>query len=383
MASQQNAPDNTGIIWAAIAIILGGMAFWYFGRRYMVMPLMLFRQGELYLIEWFFRLWNPIGHVINFAGPDREAFTALHEMFRNVDPGKISWQEFVSINTLVGNWTRYLVFPILVVLAVLLKALHKAASLRTAYNMSTLRRDSVGEWPQIIPSMTLNLVKEPIDSGPWAMAKTPLMYCQEEGIIFEKELKSYRVWGVRAGPAYRLLALQLGPQLTSLAALPIHVKAILVVCLCRATRKREASNQFIRQISASAASGRLDFTGVDEMLAKLQNERALQWARARHAYVYTLMGTMLEIGRSDGVLASAEFLWLKPVDRRLWFMINSIGRQTAPVEIAGAYSHWLAERKVGRPLKTPMVKEAVLALSEAMEEILVVNKDDSWRSKEG
>ena len=95
------------------------------------------------------------------------------------------------------------------------------------------------------------------------------------------------------------------------------------------------------------------------------------------------MATMLEIARSDGVLASSEFLWLKPVDRQLWFMLNSVGRQTAVGEIAGGIAHWLAEKKVGRALRTPMIKEAVNSLAAALEDTLCEEESSSWRSNGG
>ena len=57
------------------------------------------------------------------------------------------------------------------------------------------------------------------------------------------------------------------------------------------------------------------------------------------SYALTLMGSMLELARADGVLAVAEFIWLKPVDRRLWYMLGSAGRQTPFVEVSGPSSH--------------------------------------------
>jgi len=81
------------------------------------------------------------------------------------------------------------------------------------------------------------------------------------------------------------------------------------------------------------------------------------------------MATLLELARTDGVLATAEFLWLKPIDRPLWYMLNSVGRQTAFPEIAGVFAHWVAEKRLDRPLKVPMVEEAVKALEMAMKEI--------------
>ena len=112
----------------------------------------------------------------------------------------------------------------------------------------------------------------------------------------------------------------------------------------------------------------------------MQNERCVQWAQQRHAYVFTFMATMLEIARADGVLASAEFLWLKPLDRRLWYVLNAVGRQTCLVEVAGSFAHWLAEKKLGRGLRTPMIKEAVNSLEMAVEGMLYEGKEESWRS---
>ena len=82
------------------------------------------------------------------------------------------------------------------------------------------------------------------------------------------------------------------------------------------------------------------------------------------------MASMLELARTDGVLASAEFLWLKPLDRKLWYMLNSVGRQTAVPEIAGAFAHWTAEKKTKRALRVPMVDEAAKSLEVAMKEII-------------
>jgi intracellular multiplication protein IcmP len=84
----------------------------------------------------------------------------------------------------------------------------------------------------------------------------------------------------------------------------------------------------------------------------------------------TVMASMLEAARLDGVLSSAEFLWLKPIDRQLWFMLNSVGRWTAVVEVGGPFAHWLAEKEIGRPIKTPLVDQATKALEIAMQEIV-------------
>ena len=70
------------------------------------------------------------------------------------------------------------------------------------------------------------------------------------------------------------------------------------------------------------------------------------------------------------------------VDRRMWYMLNSVGRQTSTVEVSGVFSHWLAEKRMERAVKTPMVKEAVSAYKAALEEILYVDESELWHSKE-
>ena len=92
--------------------------------------------------------------------------------------------------------------------------------------------------------------------------------------------------------------MQLGPLWGDPMKLPIHVKAILVILVARAQRDRKVAKHFLVQISASAASGKLDFTGVEEQMLKYRNAKVLQWLAPRHAYLYTLMMSLLEIART-------------------------------------------------------------------------------------
>src|SRR5262249_22032318 len=148
---------------------------------------------------------------------------------------------------------------------------------------------------------------------------------------------------LKHGAAHRIMTLQLGSMWTDLAKLPIHIQALFAIFAARTNRDRAAADQLLLQISKSSENGHLDFTGTQELLAKNANNKLVRRVVGRHAYVYTVMASLLELSRIDGVLASAEFLWLKPLDRKLWYVLNTVGRQTAVPEIAGAYAHWLAE----------------------------------------
>ncbi len=64
-------------------------------------------------------------------------------------------------------------------------------------------------------------------------------------------------------------------------------------------------------------------------------------------------------------------------------MLNSVGRQTAVTEVGGAFSHWLAEKKIGKAMKTPMVKGAVEAMELALDDILRIEDSERWHSNAG
>ncbi len=81
------------------------------------------------------------------------------------------------------------------------------------------------------------------------------------------------------------------------------------------------------------------------------------------------MASLLEGARDDGVVPSAEFLWLKTIDRRLWYMLNSVGRQTPYPEVGGPFAHWRAEKAMGRRSLVPMIDEAIKALEIAIKEM--------------
>ena len=56
-------------------------------------------------------------------------------------------------------------------------------------------------------------------------------------------------------------------------------------------------------------------------------------------------------------------------------MLSNVGRRTAFVEVGAPYAHWLVEKRLRRPLKVPMIDEAISALDNALAQI-IVNPDE-------
>ena len=90
-----------------------------------------------------------------------------------------------------------------------------------------------------------------------------------------------------------------------------------------------------------------------------------------------LMSALTEARLKAGVLAPAQFAWLKLVDRRLWYALHSLGFEvdgpkahphpSPRVEAIGARDHWAAERLAGRPLPVAAIDRAAGAIKAAWE----------------
>jgi len=85
-----------------------------------------------------------------------------------------------------------------------------------------------------------------------------------------------------------------------------------------------------------------------------------------------LMSVLNQARLRSGVLAPAQFAFLKLVDRRLWYALHALGFESDAliahphpsmrVEAIGAGAHWAAERAVGVPIPTPEFDSAIMAI---------------------
>jgi intracellular multiplication protein IcmP len=85
----------------------------------------------------------------------------------------------------------------------------------------------------------------------------------------------------------------------------------------------------------------------------------------QHAYENTAMLRALATAREEGgVLAPAQFVWMRGYDRALWYPLNNLGRQAYHMEALGAMCHYKAEKTTQRPIPRPKMEDAVKSISE-------------------
>ncbi len=354
--------NSSGIAWGIAAIFATLAVVWFLYKKALIYAYFKLKLAEIYLISFFTHNLDDVRTTI-----------------LGTDPGNFTLNDVGLIGEAVGNYLRFPFIIILVALAILVYLSNSTRVFKRTYDMRALAQLEKVNWPQITPVVNLDLIGTDIDKGPWAMAMTPMQFCKKNQLIEERKRqptegmsrkdRSLIEAALRRGEANKLFIVQLGQVWGGVEKLPPHARALFAVFAARINNDTKAAADLFAKMSASAAV-KLDFTGADELMKKHLNTKLVQKIVQSHAYVLTVMAQMLAGARDDGVQASADFLWLKPIDRRLWYMLNTVGRQTPFVEVAGPFAHWLAEKEAGRKLLVPFVDEATNALEIALKEII-------------
>lgn len=389
MAQGQQGGEGSGdaldILWIAGLVVVVAVLAWYMGGGAFITKYGLtLKKWQLIPVRWWYMAMPSI--KISVLGIDtkftlNEITRELNFIERNIG-SEFSAHDFNDVLRYVGNFWRYIYAVIMLVMAAALVLGNRSArNFRKVFNTASLRKSEQSNWPQITPVVKLNLVDVKLDDGPWAMARSPMNYCKFHKLLIvnRNEQGQYDV-KLNKSAASKLLEEQLGVKWQGIEQLPVHTKALFAIFATRIAGDKKASEQLLDRIARSSGGDRLDVNGMDELLMKYANNKIVREIVSKHAYVNTVMASMLEGARSLGVLASSEFLWLKPIDRKLWYMLNSVGRSTAVAEICGAFAHWIAEIKNDGPLFAPMIGEAIKGLEIALSEI-IYHPDEEGESK--
>lgn len=366
--SQQSGGDNSlAPVWITALFMITGYLFWYFGHPYIVAIVFKLNVWQAKLVELFVH--------------DPTLETSVYVM-QTVDSATIDWDQLVLLTTTVGKYIRYLVISLMVILGVWLYSTNIKLKFRHIHDMKSLRLQEKENWSAISPIIKEDLSQMDITKGPWAMALSPMEFARryqllkKEDAILEVPMPGMEMTaGVRRGDAKRVFTLQLGPYFDGFDRCPPHVWALAAVFMARVNRDRGAAMLILNTINKTWPAGKPNYSIAKPILKKYLNTELVQAVIAKHAYLLTVMASLLEAARDDGVVPCSEFLWLKATDRRLWYMLNCVGRQTPFAEVGGCFAHWKAEKSLERPSLMPMIDEATRALEVAVKEVKISIKE--------
>lgn len=374
---QQGSSDSSmDFLWILGFILAGIILTWWFGKVYITTGVFYTRIYEIHAIQFIFKYLQQAAQIVGFSLPDTGLDSWLLYIERNLG-GSVEFSNIVALSTAVGSYIRYPLILLMLLGAGVVYSTGPGNKYRHIHSTKTLKQSEKVLWPQITPVVDLDLIKKKLDDPPWAIALSPMRFCKKHDLLNVEQTGGEYMATLKRGKAFRMLSLQLGQKWSGLKALPMHHKALFAIFAARINNDKKTAEALMDQISASAPAGsKPDFSGVDAVLRKHAGSKEVGKIVSLHGYVTTVLASMLVGARGVGVIATAEFIWLKPIDRRMWYMLNSVGRATAVPEICGAFAHWLAEKRLGLPLMVPMIDEAIKGLELSLTEVIYKPDDE-------
>lgn len=361
MAGESKPDDNTfGYIFLFGCLFGGIYGIWYLFEEQLLMGLGYLRLGQLWIVD---TALETVGMR------DRSLHTTVGKMMR----GSFDYDTVVGrAQPLYAEYYRWPQVGLIFFMSMYVMFFASRSRFRTKHGLESLMAKQALVWKYIIPVLGFDPSKANARSPGAAVPKVLPVFAEalspEEWIVYNG-IHVDPESGPDADAARRVFVRQLLGRWRGAARLPDHGRALFAAFALKGARKRQDADDLLGELSACYDPNKglrmppklrrkIDAIIKDPKIGGPADEAARE-----HAFVATAMLKVLEWARiRGGVLAPAQFLWLRGEDRDLWYPLNNLGRGTYHAEAAGALAHFRYETKIGRPVVTPKIDAAVEAL---------------------
>lgn len=337
-----SADTSNSEFFLIIAIVLGVVMAWVMYRTAISTVVLGVRQLEALVISVFTSELDPLRRWMSAIERKRVTVTDL-------------WK----VSDMVGWYTRWIAVPALVGMGVWLWRTSPTERFRRNFTDRDLPILEAENFPWVKVSVVNDIASADADSGPWAKSQTERQFAQVHGLLGPGGVLDHE-------KAEAQFALQMGPLFTGFAAMSPASRALAALFATRAAGDFKAGDALLIQLAQAGAYGKVDLAGVQELWDKHKSIDVVKRAVVQHAYERTLLMALLEAARGGprgkNWLPPNWFLWLKPLDRTLWYCLSGMGRQIPQVESGGPHCHFLMERRLRLRQVLPFVRNAVRGL---------------------
>ena len=345
-----NTPNNStsdiaSMLYIALIMVVG-LIIWHFFHNQITDLFRVICYGELWLLSRI--VSDPV-------------IPQVRDMMHDTRHYAVDWPYIRYCSQLIGHYFKYPIAGVLALLGYYLVVATPKTAFKKAYTLDRLIAAQSKVWPVITPIIRFNPAednsRDPNGAPP---DKLPVF---AEALGPQEWLKFHHIGhgahGFDHDAAARTFADQLGPRWKGPSALPFHAKALFAVFALKMARKRDEADTLLGEL-AVAADPKLGMalrpsTALRRKIDSIINDPKLGGEAAKlarqHAYVSSAMLRVLQASRvNGGVLAPAQFLWLRGANRPLWYALNNLGRQSFHTEGAGSIAHYFAEIGAGAAL---------------------------------
>ena len=315
----------------------------------------------------------------------------------SADPASLTWETMQAVLRYTGRWIRWPYAVLLVMLGAVSVFMGRTGGLVRRLNMESLLKNNAESFPCLWPVVgrgTYLLSPESYDSGYWRIAQSPIQFAVEHGLLIDRHGTPFAPeQALRRGladtglPAYgqghfdekkaaAVLRGQLGAAFPGFEALAPARKALACAFLVYASGDKKECVSLLNAVSGAYVEQETpscplltqdDFQKRLAALWEKHQKIASEPLLLRHsAFELPWFMALLTRARHKGVLASSQFLWLRPLDRSLWYALNQCGGRAAWAEGFAAWAHYAAEEKAKKALAEPHIAQAVRRLRDSL-----------------
>lgn len=377
MSNGQQSSDtlHDNAIGYAILLVILAVAiwiFWFFYDYEVRNAVRWIRYIEMWCVSWF--VGND--YAVMFDGKEY-TLSAVMEYASKIDKHKLAYRDLSGFSNATMEPMKNLVVGILGFGAFWCFTMGPRTQFRRKFDLEALIERQSSVFPVIAPFSKFNpSTQPPRPPGAPVPAELPLF----GEALGPEEWLAYNNVQVPDGKideesAEQAFIEQLGRPWRGVKNLEPYKKILLAAFCLKASRKRNESDDILGRVAQCwSFSGGLNLKKDPKLLreanAILKDKKLSGKTLAqcnRHAYEATAMIRALQFAREEGgVLAPATFVWLRAHDRRLWYPLNNVGRQSFHMEAMGAMAHFKSEKMTQRPIPVPKVGYAVESIAEYM-----------------
>lgn len=351
----------------AVCFIVGGLCWviWYFFSAELTWMVREVRKGELQLVKLMFG-----GDYARFVPDAGQTFTVqtwinylAKRPLSEYTPDMIVMSTEFAVVPL-----KFVFLAIMGVMCIFVIFRGPGTQYRRRMNLEQLMEEQSQSFPAIRPFLKFDPRKMPSRApGQPVPSQLPLFseaLSPEEWLAYNEVAWSGGQLDYNA--AYHAFAKQLGERWKGPEHLPLHAQGLYAACALKLVRKRKDAEEMLNMLAESWSSEggfRPPAKLKSKIKAVIRNPKAggaLRTFADQHAYNTTALLRCLQRAREEGgVLAPAEFVWLRGHDRNLWYPLNNLGRKSYCAEAAGALVHFTNELIAGQKIPTPRFDEVI------------------------
>lgn len=395
---QQQGAENGNDFIVMMFLLVGVLAFlFWLAKDYIA-------YGYVYLNVAKFWVLESVGVV------DQGVSAYLKE----VPFGSLTVVEAYSINTKSSYYYNFILVPVFMYAAYRLY-FKSDNDFRRRFSLESLIKSEARLWTHLnLVKDAVGLVSENIHEGNMRVALSPSKFAKKHNLLLRvkggyKVNKSattevFTQQLISGGETYSLLR-------TGFKELPDHQYVLMVAFMAALNQDKDLAEDILdqcnREINSShiESPDEIDLSSVRGFCEPVYEEHVktpnVKNILKRHYYFFTFIYSLFDNAhKKSGVLQSALFLWVKPLDRAFWYVLNNVGRKVSWSECGGVYSHYLWEERIRKTIdeelidvdyvddskptgiSEPQLEKAVIGLQGEIDSIKLSNRflNKVWKS---